>query len=403
MMAIKRLYLILVFVMVFTASGLADTLGDAASKGKVTLDLRYRFELVDQDGFEKNAAASTLRLRLGYTTKYFYGFSIHVDLETIQVAGIERYDSTDNGKTEYPVVADPPDSELNQAYLDFTGIDETLFTLGRQRIMRDNERFIGNVGWRQNEQTFDAFTVSNTSVMNTQLTFHYIRNVNRIYGEHHSRLDNTRLNGFVFHGKYTFSIGSVIAYVHFFDYIHESEKSHQNYGLRFDGGYDLSRTTKLLYQLEFTTQHAYKDGDIKINANYLLFALGCDWNKLKIQIGYEKLGGDGIYGFATPFATLHKFNGWADKFLVTPDNGLVDKYIQLGYPLDIIGRSLVLMASYHSFNSDSADMRYGSEIDLLAEIDIWEGFNVLVKYASYNAKDYSADTHKFWIALRYWF
>ncbi|MEE9502994.1 MAG: alginate export family protein [Candidatus Aminicenantaceae bacterium] len=399
----KRTYLILAFVVFLVVPGLADTLGDAASKGKVSVDLRYRFELVDQDGFEKNAEASTLRLRLGYTTKEFYGFSIHVDMETIQVVGRERYNSTDNGKTEYPVVADPPDSELNRAYLDFTGVDETLFRLGRQRIKMDNDRFIGNVGWRQNEQTFDAFTVSNTSLVNTKLTFHYIRNVNRIFGEHHSKLGNTRLNGYVFHGKYTFSLGNAIAYVHFFDYRHEPEKSHQNYGLRFDGGYDLSQSTKLLYQAEFATQHDYKDGAVKINANYLLLELGCDWNKLKIQAGYEKLGGDGIYGFSTPFATLHKFNGWADKFITTPDNGLVDKYIHLGYPVDIMGRSLVLKASFHSFNSDSGSIKYGSEIDLLVQMDIWEDFNVLVKYAGYNAKDYATNTHKFWIALRYWF
>ncbi len=403
MMVKKRPYLIIMCVVLFAVPGWTDTLGNALSAGKVSVDLRYRFELVDQDGIEKNANASTLRLRLGYTTKEFYGFSIHTDLETVQVAGIERYNSTDNGKDEYPVVADPPDSELNQAYLDYSGLDETLFRLGRQRINLDNDRFIGNVGWRQNEQTFDAFTVSNTSFVNTKLSFYYIRNVNRIFGEHHSTQGNTRLNGYVLHGKYTFSLGSAIGYVHFFDYVHEPEKSHQNYGLRFDGGYDLSRSTRLLYQLEFATQHDFKDGAVKINANYLLLELGCDWNNLKIQAGYEKLGGDGIYGFSTPFATLHKFNGWTDKFLSTPDNGLVDKYIYLGYPVDIMGRILVLQGAYHSFSSDSGGMKYGSEIGLLAQMNVWEDFNILVKYAGYNAKDYATDTHKFWIALRYWF
>jgi hypothetical protein len=399
----KRPYFILLWLILLALPGWTDSLGEALSKGKTSLDLRYRFELVDQDGFDENARASILRLRLGYTTKDFYGFTIHADMETIQAIGSERYDSTDNGRDEYPVVADPPDSDLNQAYLDYTGLDDTLFRLGRQRIKLDNDRFIGNVGWRQNEQTFDAFMVSNTSLWNTKLTFLYISNVNRIFGEHHSRLGNTRLNGYVFHGKYTFSLGSVIGYVHFFDYRHEPEKSHQNYGLRIDGGYDVSQSTRLLYQLEFATQHDFKDGDVKINANYLLLELGCDWNNLKIRAGYEKLGGDGIYGFSTPFATLHKFNGWTDKFLSTPDYGLVDKYVQLGYPLNITGRTLILNAVYHSFNSDSGGMKYGSEVGLLAQADLWKGFNVLVKYAGYNAKDFGTDTKKFWIALRYWF
>jgi hypothetical protein len=399
----KRLYLILAFIVLFVVPGLTDTLGDALSSGKVSLDLRYRFELVDQEGIERNANASTLRLRLGYTTKEFYGFSIHADLETIQIVGRERYNSTDNGKTDYPIVGDPPDSELNQAYLDFLGIEDTLFRLGRQRIKLDNDRFIGNVGWRQNEQTFDAFTLSNASFENLELTFLYISNVNRIFGEHHSTRSNIRLNGFVFHGKYTLSLGSAIAYVHLFNYKHEPEKSHQNYGMRFDGDYDLSQSTRLLYQLEFATQHDYREGAVKINANYLLLELGCDWNKLKIQAGYEKLGGDGIYGFSTPFATLHKFNGWTDKFLSTPDNGLVDKYIYLGYPVDIMGRSLVLKAAFHSFDSDSASMKYGTEIGFQAQMDVWEDFNVLVKYANYKAENYATNTRKFWVALRYWF
>jgi hypothetical protein len=145
------------------------------------------------------------------------------------------------------------------------------------------------------------------------------------------------------------------------------------------------------------------DGATKIDANYFLLELGCDWNDSMIQAGYEEIGGDGIYGFSTPFATLHKFNGWTGKFLVTPDNGLVDKYLLLGYPVDIMGRSLVLKAGYHSFVSDSGGMKFGSEVDLLAQMDIWNGFNVLVKYAGYSAEDYATNTRKFWGAVRYWF
>ena len=40
---------------------------------------------------------------------------------------------------------------------------------------------------------------------------------------------------------------------------------------------------------------------------------------LEFKLGYEELGSNaGLYGLQTPLATLHAFNGWADKFLVTP-------------------------------------------------------------------------------------
>ena len=65
------------------------------------------------------------------------------------------YNSTTNGKTTYPAVADPETYEINRLQLTNTRIPMTTVTLGRQRIVLDDQRFVGNVGWRQNEQTFD--------------------------------------------------------------------------------------------------------------------------------------------------------------------------------------------------------------------------------------------------------
>jgi len=50
-------------------------------------------------------------------------------------------------------------------------------------------------------------------------------------------------------------------------------------------------------------------------------------------VGYEVLEGNGAIGFATPLATLHAFNGWADMFLTTPANGLKDLYFRASYAL----------------------------------------------------------------------
>ena len=57
---------------------------------------------------------------------------------------------------------------------------------------------------------------------------------------------------------------------------------------------------------------------------------GLDWPVFGFKLGYEVLEGSGTAGesFQTPLATLHKFNGWADQFLLTPGTGLQDTYLQ---------------------------------------------------------------------------
>jgi hypothetical protein len=51
--------------------------------------------------------------------------------------------------TGYPVIADPEDTELDQAYVVWEGDGDAMF-IGRQRINMANQRFIGAVGFRQN-------------------------------------------------------------------------------------------------------------------------------------------------------------------------------------------------------------------------------------------------------------
>ena len=248
-----------VLIIIFAASDAASAgdLKGALVGGKPTLDLRYRFEGVGQEGMDKDAAASTLRLRLGYTTKEFNGFSLHVDVENIQVIGKDSYNSTDNGKVDYPVVADPADSELNQVYVKYAGISNTILTLGRQRIKIGNDRFIGNVGWRQNEQTYDAIRLVNRSVSHLTITLAHIMNVNRIFGQHHSSNGDLDMNTNVIHLDYDFSFGRLSAYGYFMDNRDAPQLSHQTIGLRFSGAQTISRPLKVLYSLEYSVQDEY--------------------------------------------------------------------------------------------------------------------------------------------------
>lgn len=403
-MVFKKLGSVIVISLLFTATVvMADDIGDALTKGKTSLDLRYRFESVSQNGKEKNAAASTFRLRLGYTTGNFYGFNLHVDMETIQAIGGENYDSTDNSKVEYPIVADAADTELNQLFLAYTGVPNTVFKLGRQRIKIDNDRFIGNVGWRQNEQTYDAFQIINTSVSNLTVTLAYITNVNRVFGEHHSTLSDINMNTGILNFRYEFLLGGLSAYGYFLDNKDNPASSHRTLGLRFAGSHGFSGSTKAVYTLEHAVQDEYKDGVDLIGASYYLVELGLVWNSLTVKGGYEVLGSDGIIGFATPLATLHAFNGWADKFLSTPSEGLIDLYFQLDYKLKVRGKPIVVRVVYHDFDSDNASISYGNEIDFQLLSTLSKNCSLILKYAGYSADEFASDTTKFWAGFQYRF
>ncbi|MBV1933804.1 MAG: hypothetical protein KUG59_03880, partial [Parvibaculaceae bacterium] len=137
-----------------------DDLAKALTEGDISLDVRYRYETVEQDGFANDATASTLRTKLGYKTGSFYGFAGLVEIENVaEIGNDDDYNSTTNGNGAYPVVADPSGTEINQAALFYTGFDNTTLIGGRQKIQFDNQRFVGAVGFRQNDQTFDGVTV----------------------------------------------------------------------------------------------------------------------------------------------------------------------------------------------------------------------------------------------------
>ena len=152
------------------------------SDGKLNLNFRYRYELVDQEGIIKDAHASTLRTRLSYQSPYFSDFGFLVEFDDVRAIGNDLYNSTRNGNTDRPVVADPEGTEVNQALISYKGLENSLIRAGRRRITLDNHRFIGDVGWRQNAQTYDSLSISNSSLPNTTFEYAYIGNVNRIFG-----------------------------------------------------------------------------------------------------------------------------------------------------------------------------------------------------------------------------
>jgi len=387
----------------------AGTLIDALTKGKISMDLRYRFEWVDEDEIQKNAEASTLRTRLGYETEKYHGFGALIEFENITVIGNDRFNDTVNGKTEFPIVADPPDTEVNQAFLSYKPQATTSVRYGRQRITIDNHRFVGNVGWRQNEQTFDALSILTQAIPQTIGTYVYLTNVNRIFGDNHPTSSDiameTHLINVSLRGP---DGGSLTGYAYLLDFDDTPLASTKTFGVRLQGSQEVNPKTKIIYTAEYADQTDYADGATSNDAPYYLGELGGVFDTTTLKASYEELGGDGSYGFSTPLATLHEFQGWTDRFasfpmngiLATPPNGVRDLFFTFRLAL----QEGYLTVVYHEFSSDHGNFDYGTEIGVSLQKTYFEHYIFGVKYASYDADTDpkntgtpSRDVEKLWL------
>ena len=77
-----------------------EQLSNAVSEGSIKLDLRYRFENVDDDAFNKDANASTLRTRVTVQSGMVGAFSALAEFDNVSEIGSDNYNSTANGTTD---------------------------------------------------------------------------------------------------------------------------------------------------------------------------------------------------------------------------------------------------------------------------------------------------------------
>lgn len=406
------------------AAHAADDFTDALAGGKTSVNLQLRHESVKNPGkaVPNSADATTVRLRLGYETRTFNGFSAMLEAESVKALGNKKYDSKATGLTanNYAVISDPEATEINQAYINYSSVEAaTSVKWGRQRLILDNARFIGNVGWRQNEQTFDALTIVNASLPDTRITAAYITNVNRIFSDNAAAGDagafagNHRMRSPLFNVSYKgFEFAELVGYGYLLNYDAAtafSANSTNTYGLRMNGSTQADEN-KFLYTAEYARQSDGNNNATKFKTDYLMLEGGVDINSAIFKLGYEVLGTDtaatakatGLAtankSFSTPLATLHAFNGWADLFLTTPAQGLKDVYLSAGTTL----ADIKLGAVYHDFSAAKSTAtlgKYGTEWDLVATRSFGKNYLIGAKYATYKTKNATvgANTDKLWL------
>lgn len=389
-----------------SAAVASDDIDDLLVDGKFTFDARARVELVDQEGFAEEAVAQTVRARVGFVTGKVFDFQGLVEAEAVIQPG-DRFNDTINGNAAYPVIADPDGLELNRLQIEYSGLPQTVVTLGRQRINLDNQRFVGAVGWRQNEQTFDALRVVNTSVDGLALTYVFVNQVNRIFGDESPQGAFEEPSHF-FNAAYELPpIGKIVGYAYLVDIDVASMRNQASasFGLRVTGKKDVGGGYALGYEAEYAHQNDYGNNPNDVSLGYWHGDLSVARSGLQALVGVESLEGSGVGGvpgFSTPLGTLHKFQGYADVFLNTPSNGIVDVYGKVGYekklsePLGPI-TAFSAAAWYHDFDAERGGQSLGAEFNLEAAAKLGEHFTVGAKYADYDGDGGFAGRQKIWL------
>lgn len=383
-----------------------NSLIGAIVSGKPVLDVRYRFEFKEQDGFAENAYANTLRTRLGYETGDFYNFKLLVEFENVVALGADRFNSTTNGRVEFPVIADPDATEVNRAQITFTGIPDTAMILGRQRINLLNQRFIGAVDFRQNQQTFDAARITASPFDRITVDYFYIDRVHRVFGDDNplgefdsdSHVAALSADG----GKF----GKLTAYGLLLDLEEAPALSSATWGARYEKDLVFGQDAQfgLGGVAEFAMQRDYAENPFNYEEYYVHGELAANWRAFGVTAGYERLGGNGEIGFSTPLATLHKFQGFADVFLVTPADGIQDIYGGASYVWSPapFGTAIRLFAVYHDFRTERDSSALGNEIDAGMTVGIGDYWSVEVKGAVFRGDSAGpADRSLLWASLRF--
>lgn len=378
----------------FAALASAEPAAGPVLPDGLILDMRLRYEQVDQEGLANTAGALTLRTRLGFETERQHGLAFLIEGEnTAHLAG--DFNDTIDPAPGYPVIADPEITELNRLQISYESDQRAGFTIGRQYLVLDDQRFLGPVGFRQNSQTFDALTFTSGDALPVRLRYSYVGTVHRIFGDD-ALLGQFDSDSHVGEAEVDTPLGEAALFALLLDFGNAPGLSSQTWGLRLTG-----ERGALNWRLEYARQSDYAGNAADFDVDYVRAEADYAFGQARFGVGVDILGGDGANAFQTPLATLHKFQGLADAFLTTPADGLRDLYLRTSVSLpEALPRPLILTAAIHDFASDDGDFDFGSELDVSAALALTGRISLEAKAAIFDGgEDGPADRTKLWLTL----
>lgn len=388
------------------------SIGDAASQSIIeNLDVfgqaQLRLELADQDGFPEDSTALTLRLRPGVEFRVTPKLTVLFEAEA--VVGIVRdFNDTSGNFTDRPVIADPDSFEVNRLQLQYNFDPETFVTLGRQQIRVDDQRFIGQAPFRQNDQTYDAVHFSTGAFGSATVQAGYIDQVNRVLGGD-SPIGTYEGASYYVNVNVPTPIGRVGAFHYALDLgtptptALDNQFSSRTSGVRIDGRWHYE-LIGIDWEASYARQIDFSDNPNDYAADYWLIGANFLLERASLGLRYEILGDGGSQSFQTPLAALHKFNGAADIFLITPEGGFSDLDASAAWNFGDVGpfEAVKTTFNYHTYASDRTGVQLGDEINAGVTARLGP-FNVAATWADYRANTFAVDTKRFFLSLQYLF
>lgn len=351
----------------------AESVKEMFTEAKPSLNVRARYEYVDGVGGAGDVNGLGLQTRLGLTSGKYNGVNLMLEVENL---------SFEDGDDRPSL--DVPTTEVNQLYAAFEQ-GSLSGKVGRQVYVLDDHRFLGHVGWRMNMQSFDAVTVAYAPEESSfKLNLGYVDQVNRINATAQG------LEGIVINGSYQVADPVQLgAFYYSLDFESASWAGMDTgtAGLRANGSLDLG--IALDYAASYARQSDHEDNPNAFDHDYFSIDFSTNLSGLKLGLGYESMAGDGVSGFTTPLATVHKFAGFADVFAGRSiglsgglPQGLDDFHCRVGYELPV-GSGLPLTVIYHRFEAENAGGDLGDELDVVGSYKLTDYATLVSKYAYY--------------------
>lgn len=375
---------------------------EAITDGKVGLELRYRFQSLDNEAFDDIGRASTIRALLKYQTKPVDGVSFLGEIRTVQrVGSTDLFNDTLNGVTTRPVIPDPDSLEIDQLHIKLEDIvPDTDITIGRRKFSLSNQRFISELPFRQNLNSFDGIVIENKSLPDTKLHYSYSNNFNRTFTDDSVVGNFDDANFHLVHGEHQLNDNhKLIGYGYLLgikegSFAGASNLATNTFGANAKGKLNIAEKTWFHYDVEYAHQTDNSENSRNFDLGYYRIQPSISYDAILFTVGYEVLEGDGSTGFSTPLALLHAFNGFADVFGNTPADGLEDAYAKITYTIkesdvyiagyDIFGDTKLHLA-YHDFGAENTNASYGTEWDIAIKKQLTDNAKFLFEYANYRA------------------
>ncbi|MEP7067899.1 MAG: alginate export family protein [Usitatibacter sp.] len=383
--------------------GDAFSIGESLARGRLTLELRPRYNRIEESDYPETAKGVTLRATLGWRSAPYRGFRVTV--EGIHADHLGRKSFNDDpalfGISPYPLLPDPRYTGVNQAHVEYTGIEGVRVKLGRQIVRVDNQRWVSDNDFRQIPQVFEGISAVYNAIDNTELA------ASRFWRVRTSSGETSDLTLSVLRAAWNPLPGhSLSAYGYFHDQAQNgaftgfADNSYRVIGLKADGAAHGFGAIDIPYVAEYAQQRPYADGDARVRGNYWRVGAGLASASWTVRFDQEVKGSHGgQYGLQMPLTDFYAFNGWTLHFFNTPRQGLRDRWLTLRYALG----AATFYGETHRFRSDFGSTDFGRETDLGVTCVLNQNSVVRLQYARYDpgAATLDPSIRKTWLTVSY--